>query len=126
MEYIQYIIINTELKMSTGKIAAQVAHASQMFIRNFLLRTGQVLDDNIIRNWYATDYKKIVLKVTSEAQLENLIKKITEAGFEEDVDFFRVYDLGYTEIEKNSFTAIGFTPMVKERVYPFIKRLRLL
>ena len=55
MDYKQVILVRTDLKMSKGKVAAQVAHAST----EATLRS----DDQKIKAWRAKGMKKVVLKV---------------------------------------------------------------
>ena len=110
-ELVQYYIINKDLNMSSGKIAAQVAHVAvniavaelTLFIDNFLLW----------KNKY--NQKKIILS----AHEKDLIK-LKEQGF------YFINDIGLTEIEPNSLTCVGLGTMLKSEAQKYVKRLQLL
>ena len=78
----QVIIARTDLDMSLGRIPAQVAHASiSVFLKmgewngdNFKLHN--VPDD--IQHWMKESFTKIVLKVHSEKELNDLEEKAKE------------------------------------------------
>lgn len=99
-----YIFVNSDLKMTSGKIASQTGHIVHLIV------------DELVRNGYekfptSNEYKtymtwtrnctKIVLKATTEQLLE-LMKLPNARAFT---------DTGpTTQVEQNSLTAIGFFP----------------
>lgn len=110
-EIVQYYVINKELNMSPGKIAAQVGHIATMIA----LEGGR---DELpeFHDWYINyDQKKIILK-GKQKDLEKLIEQ----------GFYYVRDLGLTEIEAGSLTVVGLYPMWKSEAQKYVKRLQLL
>ena len=77
MQPVQYIILDTTLGMSTGKAAAQAAHASVEGIRlNAKTEWGNPWDTTLVNLWYrGGHYAKIVLGTndlpTAKAYIEN-------------------------------------------------------
>ena len=141
----QVIVVNKGLGMSKGKMAAQVAHASEAFLlKQFLLGNGEkhlILDldtrrlkgyvlqipvDLDVYEWITSSYTKVVCEVDSEAELQKVIDKAIKNGFKEDKDFFKIIDNGYTEFNnEKTWTCIGFRPMKSEDIDKVTKRLRL-
>ena len=141
----QVIVVNKGLGMSKGKMAAQVAHASEAFLlKQFLLGNGEkhlLLDldtrrlkgyvlqipvDLDVYEWITSSYTKVVCEVDNEAELQKVIDKAIKNGFEEDKDFFKIIDNGYTEFNnEKTWTCIGFRPMKSEDIDKVTKRLRL-
>ena len=141
----QVIVVNKGLNMSPGKLAAQVAHASEAFLlKQFLIGTGdkhskydmltkqltgyvlQVPVDIDTFEWITYSYTKVVLEVNSEAELEKVVNKAIKAGMKEDIDYFKIIDNGYTEFNNHkTWTCIGFKPMKSEDIDKVTKRLRL-
>lgn len=117
-EYKQVIVVRTDLNMSIGKLAGQVAHASISVIINNLDKK------EIINKWFnaGKEQKKIILKIGSEEKLKNLMKKAEDSG----LIYFPIYDAGLTELEPNTLTCIGFFPMKNEEIDPLTKKLTLL
>lgn len=140
----QVIIVNKGLGMSKGKMAAQVAHASEAFLlKQFLNGTGtkenkydnlgvlsgytlQIPVDLDIYEWITSSYAKVVCEVKNEAELQKVVDKAIKAGMIEDEDFFKIIDNGYTEFNnQKTWTCIGFRPMKSEDIDKVTKRLRL-
>ena len=71
-ELVMYIIINDDLKMSKGKIAAQAAHVA---VKATLNATSKLCTDLYpqFKEWILGSYTKIVLKADTKL-LENLIE----------------------------------------------------
>jgi len=112
-EIVMYIIINKDLKMSPGKIAAQAAHVA---VKAYIL--GEKINQETTYEWYSKSYAKIVLKAS-----EYEMRKILELTPTTTVS---TIDEGRTEIAKGSLTAIAFVPMNKENVSSILKVLKLL
>ena len=110
----QAIIIRTDLKMGKGKIAGQVAHAA--------VRAYKFSDQRNKIVWFAEGEVKIVLKVKTEQELLNLIKKCEESG----LSCLPVHDAGKTQIEPNTLTAIGIGPYDNEDIDKITEGLKLL
>lgn len=114
-DLVMYIVINKDLEMSTGKTAAQASHACTEYIVNTFKENSEE-KKKLFDEWYYDCQKKIVLG----AHYKDMQKLLKEHNV------FPVYDLGLTEIEPNSLTAICLGIHDKSNVPNFIKRLRLL
>jgi len=113
----QVIIVRTDLEMSRGKIAAQVAHASLMSYFE-----AEKKDKKIADEWLKSGEKKIVLKVSDEDSLIKLYK----AYKYKDIPCALVADAGLTEIPPGSKTALGIGPWISSEIDVFSKGLKLL
>lgn len=94
-EYKQIIILRDDIKMGCGKKCVQVAHAS--------IGSYKMSDKKMRKKWFKEGQKKVVLKVGDEDILDEISKKLEECG----IGYAKIVDFGLTEIEPNTFTAIG-------------------
>lgn len=123
-ELIQYIVVNKDLCMSSGKIAAQVGHVCTI-CSEYYLSLGRddgwckpkAIEPDITKYhlWYYDSQKKIIL----QGHQKDLEKLVTQG-------FIYIKDNGYTEIPKGSLTAVSLGIMSREEARPFVKRLQLL
>ena len=99
-------VVNSSLKMTTGKIASQTAHSAvSLYIKaksssnrkKFLL----VFDE--IDVWVRTGQTKIVLKGSSAEQLLELERKATDLGLSTET----IRDRGRTQIAPGSLTCLA-------------------
>lgn len=100
-----YIFLNRGLGMSTGKAAAQSAHAAvEAYIKS---QQNQRLGEDgrvLLEEWrLGLHYTKIVLEARDEAHLRNIERYLTDRWF----DSALIIDEGRTEIEPMSVTALG-------------------
>lgn len=107
-ELIQYIIVNEDLNMSVGKIAAQVGHACTICA----VKEGST---DRFAQWYNSEQKKIVCRA-HQNYLEGLERK----------GFYAVRDNGHTEVAPNSLTVVSLGIMSRKEALPYTKRLQLL
>lgn len=122
--YAMYLVVRESLNMSPGKMAAQVGHAvmalahayTELVIREMYLGTKAAKMAAYV-NWM-NNCRKVVLRA-NDIQWEAL-KKLALIGWDQEL----VIDSGYTEIEPNSETVIGFWPMKKSDAPQLIKELR--
>lgn len=105
-EYVMYIVVNSELGMSAGKIAAQVGHV----IVNYMLQ-----NESINSEWINNGQPKIVLGADQKTMEELL----------QFPDTYCTYDGGRTEIPPNSLTALCFAPIKRKDAPKEIRRLHL-
>ena len=105
-ELIQYIVVNKDLNMSPGKVAAQVGHVCTYCA----YEEGST--DKFIE-WYRGIQKKIILGAH-----EKVLKKLEK-------DFYAIHDVGCNEVEPDSLTAVSLGILPREEAKPFIKGLQL-
>jgi PTH2 family peptidyl-tRNA hydrolase len=132
------LIDREEEKMTCGKLAAQVAHASMAPILKALrggtpynLVTPSETDykiflnlkkDTPMKDWLEGKFTKIVLYVKREKDLIELHKKLTEAK----ISACLITDAGDTIFSEPTTTCMGIEPLYAEDIDPFTKRLRML
>lgn len=135
----QYIIINSSLNMSAGKLGAQVAHASIAFLTRQMAKSVIYDDNEIVKceievskdlyeNWLKGIFVKVCLDGKNETYMQKFVEKLEANGFKENVDFFKIVDIGTTEFNGvPHWTAIGFVPLDagREDVKSLFKRLQL-
>lgn len=114
MELVQYIIVNTSLNMTKGKIAAQVAHASVSALDK--------VDEKIIKNWKNNGMKKIVLKIPSTKELVEKFQEAKNASLPSAL----ITDAGRTQIEAGSKTCFACGPIDEEIGEKYFSELKLL
>jgi PTH2 family peptidyl-tRNA hydrolase len=112
-EIVQFIVVNSGVKMSPGKLAAQVAHSAVKAAHLGMLKEGAWWN-----KWYRGSYTKIVLKA-SEYEIRELLKAYP-------MKCCATLDEGRTEIPKNSLTTLAFIPMPKDLAPPELAKLKLL
>lgn len=102
----QLIIARRDLNMSPGKLAAQVSH-----------------------NWIAEAETKVVCRAKNKNDLLKAVKIAEELGWEENKDYWLIYDACRTELEregpKGTLTCIGFRPMEAEEIDKIGKKYQL-
>jgi PTH2 family peptidyl-tRNA hydrolase len=100
----QAIVVRTDIGMGTGKLAAQVAHAS--------LSAYEDTDERTRTAWKGGGQKKIVLKADSESRLFELADAADREGLPNAV----VRDAGHTQLEPGTVTALAIGPGDEEIV----------
>ncbi len=114
------IIVNEQLGMTRGKIAAQVAHAAcycQEYLRDLLESHHITVEDSehwgdIYQGWQDNGTKKVVLEIEKELELKQYLPEgdIGAQMVKEKIIVCPVEDLGLTEVPRNSFTCVGIGP----------------
>ena len=94
-------VVNHELKMGKGKIAAQVAHAAV----KATLACGE-RDPALLDAWFKTGQKKICVKGDSAQHLEQLSIDAKKNGLLAN----KIHDAGHTQIPAGSFTVLAIGP----------------
>jgi PTH2 family peptidyl-tRNA hydrolase len=110
----QVIVIRSDLKMSKGKIAAQVAHASLEAYKK------SSSEDQI--EWEAWGSKKVVLKIEGLREIVTLQKAASKAG----VPNALIRDAGRTELERGTVTALGIGPCNDDEIDDLTGHLHML
>lgn len=114
MELKQVIVVRNDLKMSKGKIAAQVSHASV----ECLLKSSK----SLIEDWRSQGMKKIVLKTEGIEELMKYKKAADNAGITSCV----IKDAGHTEVKPGTITCIGIGPDNEEKIDKITGNLAML
>lgn len=104
MELKQVIVVREDLKLSSGKTAAQVAHASMC--------SAMQTPPETIEEWEKQGQKKVVLKVKDLDELIAIRNKCKESGLISAL----IKDSGLTEIGAGTITAVGIGPDKGEKI----------
>lgn len=115
-ELVQYFIVNSELNMSTGKVAAQVAHVATN-ISHAIYQDMRVVFPATHKwsKWLVNSQPKIILR-GKQKEMEKLIEQ----------GWYFIRDNGRTEIEPNSLTCVAWFPEHKSIMKSIVKRFQLL
>jgi PTH2 family peptidyl-tRNA hydrolase len=115
-------------KVRSGKMAAQLAHASMGAILNY---AGPVYEGEIrinvetpaVREWLAGRFTKVCVSVDSEQEL----LAIYEKAIAENVNVKLIRDAGLTEFNNvPTLTCLAIGPDYPERINPITGHLKLL
>lgn len=110
---VQYIILDRTLNMSTGKSAAQAAHAAIEGLRlNAKEPWGNPWDDKLVNLWYrGGHYAKVVLETDD---LHTAQTYLQDRGFNSVL----IIDEGRTEFSRNlTPTALGLPVLDKNAIH---------
>ncbi len=105
MEYKMVIGVRTDLKLSKGKTAVQVAHAAVMCALK--ARKSHRL---IFSKWYREGQRKVVVKLKGLEDIYRLREEAERAGITAEI----VQDAGLTEVPPGTVTCIGLGPAKEE------------
>ncbi|MBS7288008.1 MAG: peptidyl-tRNA hydrolase Pth2 [Candidatus Freyarchaeota archaeon] len=111
------ILIRSDLKMSKGKTAVQVAHAAVSAAEE--ARRGR---PEWWQRWMEEGQKKVALKVSSLEELELFEKKAEEKG----LPYAKIRDMGLTEIPPGTVTTLAIGPAPNEIIDQLTGSLPLL
>ena len=92
------MVVRTDLKMRKGKIAAQCCHGA--------IGAYKKSPSDKVRKWENEAYAKVVLKVQTLDELEELKKIADEKG----IVSYLVVDAGRTQIPTSSVTVLALGP----------------
>ena len=112
--YKQVIVVRSDLKLSKGKLAVQVAHAS--------LDAYKKSDHKLRTEWEQTGAKKVVVKVSDSKELLmafNLAKELK-------LPCSLIKDAGRTELAPGTMTAAGIGPAKESDVDKVTGKLKML
>ena len=102
----QVIVYRSDLKLSKGKLAIQVAHAAVSAserAKNF---------EDWYPKWKSEGQKKVLVKVSNKEELIEL-KNIAKA---KKLPYYLIKDAGLTEIPPNTITCLGIGPAPENKV----------
>ncbi len=114
MELKQVIVVRKDLKMSKGKIAAQVSHASV----ECMLRSHKDLVDE----WRMQGMKKVVLKVENLDELREVNTQAEDAGLATSF----ITDAGHTEVKPGTIPCLGIGPDDEKKIDKITGKLKML
>jgi len=115
--YKQVIAVRTDLGMSRGKIAVQVAHGSVSSAEQV-----RKLKQDIWKAWLREGQKKVAVKVGSEEELLALKQKAASHGLLHAL----IRDAGMTELPPGTITVLGIGPAKAETMDEVTGELKLL
>lgn len=113
-DYKMYVIVNQDIKMGKGKVAAQVGHAINILTYQYATSTEREKARTIAK-YMSSGMTKIILKAPQQ-----LCEELEKSGL------VAIRDAGHTQIAPNSLTAIGVGIFRKGEEPNFIKELKLL
>ncbi len=116
-DYKQVIVVRTDLGMSRGKLAAQVAHAAVIAAFKAYREKPEWF-----RLWWDSGQKKIVVKVSSEKELLEIADQARRLGLPVSI----VRDAGLTELPPDTLTTVGIGPAPSSLIDRVTGRLKLL
>jgi peptidyl-tRNA hydrolase, PTH2 family len=109
------VVVRTDLGMGRGKIAAQVAHAA-------VAATLASLGTTDFAAWLAEGQPKVVLKVGTAGQLEDVVRQARASGLPVEV----VSDAGRTQVTPGTLTCCALGPAETQRIDAVTAGLALL
>lgn len=117
-------VVRKDLHMRAGKIAVQVAHATQEVIRDLCTKKDVegTYSDRIWESWRRNNFKKICLYCKDEAELLKLSLEAEEVNLTVKL----VEDLGFTEFNGvPTLTCMAIGPAPTSQIDPITKDLKL-
>lgn len=111
-------VVNGSLKMSSGKLAAQVAHCAIDIYRKLLEKQSQSLND-----WEDIGGTKIVVRGNSTEELLDIENRAKTT--DTSIITSKIEDAGRTEIASGSITCVGLFG-TNEQLNPITGHLKLM
>jgi len=115
VKYKQAILVNMSLKMTKGKIAAQVAHASLDAALNSINKKS-------FKKWRQSGQGKIVLKCPDTKTMIKLHRQAKSRKMTTSM----TTDAGITQVPPGSKTALAIGPETEENLGKLISEFKLL
>lgn len=125
----QVIVVRADLKMSQGKVAAQVAHASVLLveaIRDKIDREWSTFSDTQTFEWYSEWRRKLYRKIVLAVDSEDELLKVFNMALASELPVVQVRDAGLTELPPNTLTCVGIGPAPANLVDAVTGKLKLL
>ncbi len=115
--YKQVIVVRTDIRMSKGKLATQVAHASVTAAFHAYKEFREWFSA-----WWAEGQKKVVLRGGGEKELIRYFTDATRAALPRAL----IRDAGRTELPEGTLTAIAIGPAPEDVIDKITGHLKLL
>jgi PTH2 family peptidyl-tRNA hydrolase len=116
-KYKQVIAVRTDLGMSKGKTAVQVAHGAISAAER-----ARLTQESIWRAWMKEGQKKVVVKVSTEDALITLNRQAAMSNFPHAL----IKDAGMTELSPGTATVVGIGPAKSNELDRITGELKLL
>ncbi|GHP03817.1 hypothetical protein PPROV_000257100 [Pycnococcus provasolii] len=110
------LCVRTDLGMSTGKVAAQCAHAA------WSMRAKLAKSHLLLKLWNDQGQKKIAVKCESESQMAQLAAKARKMSLPQTV----IRDAGRTQVAAGSATVLAIGPAPSSKIDEVTGQLKLL
>ena len=124
----QVIVVNRNLNMPQGKLAAQVSHASlgalfKCGFKSDVLLQIDLRNGDAVQEWLNGSFTKIVLYVKSDEKLVSVFEKAEAAG----LPCALITDAGHTVFDGvPTRTCVGIGPVFPEQLKGITDKLRVL
>jgi PTH2 family peptidyl-tRNA hydrolase len=116
-KYKQAFVVREDLKLSKGKLSAQVAHAAVSCAIKAEKNKNKYFSD-----WFSEGQKKVVLKVDDLDSLLKIFKEAKSVGLVTEL----IKDAGLTEIPPGTITVLGIGPAPEDEIDKIVGHLKLL
>ncbi len=113
-EFKQVILVRMDLKLPSGKLAVQVAHASVEAVHRS--------DKNIIKHWRSLGMKKVALKVATLEELYFYEQEAKKIGLTTAI----ITDAGKTVVAPGTTTCVAIGPDVEDKIDKITGQLKML
>eukprot|EP00742_Colponemidia_sp_Colp-10_P001165 GILJ01001256.1.p1 GENE.GILJ01001256.1~~GILJ01001256.1.p1 ORF type:complete len:196 (+),score=21.03 GILJ01001256.1:2-589(+) len=110
-------LVRQDLGMGTGKVAAQVGHAT---LGTYKL--AMTMNPLAVHQWEADGGPKIVLRVKDQTELLDLVEKARGLS----IPVCTIRDAGHTQVEPGSLTVCGIGPAPEDQLNAVTGHLKLL
>jgi len=115
----QVFLVRMDLKMGSGKIAAQCSHAA---VKAFKEMSRSESGKRLTEAWETTGHTKVVLKVADEEAILDLAEQAKKLG----INVATIRDAGRTQIAAGSLTVVALGPGSAEAIDQVTGNLKLL
>jgi len=116
-KYKQAVVVREDLKLSKGKLSAQVAHAAVSCAIKAEKNKNKYFSD-----WFTEGQKKVVLKVDNLDSLLKIFNEAKSVGLVTEL----IKDAGLTEIPPGTITVLGIGPAPEDEIDKIVGHLKLL
>lgn len=113
------LIVRSDLKMNSGKIASQCAHAATTLYDNAINKTNNSV---LLKTWLKMGQPKIVLKIDCEENMRTVFNNAKNSG----LNACLIYDAGKTQVKSGTLTVLGIGPNKSEDIDKITANLKLL